>query len=63
MHNFIFGLVLGWVIFTDAGRESAMIAYYYLDKAGDRIATRVAEDLPEPRHPDKIRIPRITPSE
>ncbi len=51
MTNFLVGLAFGWVIFTNTGREAAMIAYYYMDKAGERIAHRVAEDLPPPTAP------------
>lgn len=54
MSNFLFGLALGWVIFTSTGREAAMIAYYYMDKAGEHIADRVAEDLPDPKLPPRL---------
>ena len=46
MTNFLAGLALGWAIFTSTGREAAAIAYYYATQASDRIAHRVAEDLP-----------------
>jgi len=51
MTNFLAGLALGWAIFTDTGREAAAIAYYYATQASDRIAHRVAEDLPPPAAP------------
>ena len=51
MTNFLVGFALGWVIFTDTGREAAAIAYYYATQASDRIAHRVAEDLPPPVAP------------
>jgi len=35
-----------------------MIAYYYMDQAGEKISKRVAEDLPEPIAPP--RLPRPT---
>ena len=54
MSNLLVGLALGWVIFTGTGREAAMIAYYYMDRAGERIADRVAEDLPEPQAPPSL---------
>ena len=54
MSNFLFGLAIGWVVFTSTGREAAMIAYYYMDKAGERIADRVAEDLPAPEAPPRL---------
>jgi hypothetical protein len=54
MTNLLVGLALGWVIFTSTGREAAMIAYYYMDQAGERIADRVAEDLPEPQAPPSL---------
>lgn len=57
MTNFLFGLAFGWVVFTSTGREAAMIAYYYMDRAGERIADRVAEDLPAPEAPPRLPLP------
>ena len=54
MTNFLVGLAFGWVVFTSTGREAAMIAYYYMDRAGERIADRVAEDLPAPEAPQSL---------
>ena len=51
MTNFLIGFALGWAVFTDTGREAAAIAYYYATQASDRIAHRVAEDLPPPTAP------------
>ena len=58
MSNFLWGIFIGWVAFTSTGREAAMIAYYYMDQAGEKISKRVAEDLPEPIAPP--RLPRPT---
>ena len=58
MSNFLFGILVGWIAFTSTGRESLMIAYYYLDKAGDKISARVVEDLPKPVLPEA---PKRTP--
>ena len=51
MSNFLFGILVGWIAFTSAGRESFMIAYDYLDKAGEKVSERVREDLPKPVPP------------
>jgi hypothetical protein len=53
MFNFFFGILIGWLVFTSTGRESAMIAYYYMDRAGAKISERVQEDLPKPVLPTK----------
>jgi hypothetical protein len=51
MTNFLVGLFVGWVAFTSTGREAIAIAYYYADKASDKIVERVAEDMPKPVPP------------
>jgi hypothetical protein len=46
MSNFLWGIAIGWMIFTQTGRDAVAIAYYYATKAQLNISERVQEDLP-----------------
>lgn len=46
MGNFLWGVAIGWMIFTQTGRDAVAIAYYYATKAQVGISQRVQEDLP-----------------
>ena len=46
MGNFLWGVAIGWMIFTQTGRDAVAIAYYYATKAQINISERVQEDIP-----------------
>ena len=40
------GIIVGWMLFTAAGHDTIKIMYNTLDHAGDKVSTRIAQDIP-----------------